>query len=85
MGNHTADLPVFLTRKDVANLLRLSPRQVDRLAKDGTLAKQKLSASRSGFERSGVEAHLAKMKGGASAVPQAGAFQRNDYGAPERS
>jgi hypothetical protein len=69
MGIHTADLPVFLTRQDVANLLRLSPRQVDRLAADGTLTKQKLSASRSGFERSGVETYLRQMAGNGSGAP----------------
>lgn len=68
-------MPVFLTRKDVANLLRLSPRQVDRLAADGVLQKQKLSASRSGFDRTGVEQHLAKMRGQTAnpSVPQASA------------
>ena len=69
MTNHTDNLPVFLTRADVANLLRITPRQIDRLAASGVLTKQKLSASRSGFERSGVEAHLAKMKGGKSVTP----------------
>jgi hypothetical protein len=56
MSTHTDNLPVFLTRADVANLLRITPRQVDRIAAVGKLRKQKLSASRSGFERAGVEA-----------------------------
>jgi hypothetical protein len=64
MSDHTDNLPVFLTRHDVANLLRITPRQVDRIAKAGVLSKQKLSASRSGFERSGVEAYLQQMNGG---------------------
>ena len=69
MTDQTANLPVFLTRSDVANLLRLSPRQVDRLATAGVLMKQKLSASRSGFERSGVESYLRTMKGSTASTP----------------
>ena len=42
MTDHTANMPVFLTRADVANLLRITPRQIDRLAASGVLTKQKL-------------------------------------------
>lgn len=52
------ETPVFLNRAEVASLLRLSPRQVDRLAAPGTLVKQKLSVSRSGFHLYGVSAYL---------------------------
>jgi hypothetical protein len=69
MAKQTPEQPRFLTRADVANLLRLTSRQVDRLAANGTLNKQKLSASRSGFARDGVEAYLAKMAGRPSSAP----------------
>jgi hypothetical protein len=74
-------MPIFLTRKDVANLLRLSPRQVDRLAADGTLTKQKLSASRSGFHRDGVSEHLRRMAGTPSSAPnpQASPSAQDDF------
>ena len=60
-------MPIFLTRREAAERLRLTTRQVDRLAKDGVLTKQKLSSHRSGFDRSGLEAHLAKLGGPARA------------------
>ena len=41
-------LPEFVTRDEVASVLRLSTRQVDRLTKSGALAKTKLGGSRSG-------------------------------------
>lgn len=39
-------------------MLRLSLRQVDRLAETGLLRKQKLSANRSGFAREDLDAYL---------------------------
>jgi hypothetical protein len=89
MSKQTADLPVFLTRADVANLLRITPRQVDRLAKAGTLNKQKLSASRSGFDRTGIETHLAKLAGKGGNAPASAPASYSDattyateYGSP---
>jgi hypothetical protein len=81
MSTQTPDMPIFLTRKDVANLLRLSPRQVDRLAADGTLTKQKLSASRSGFHRDGVAEHLRKMASATSgaSAPHATPSAHDDF------
>lgn len=66
------DSAVFLTRADVANLLRLTRRSVDRLAKDGELQKIKLGKSRSGFHPVSVERYLAKLNASASA-PQGSA------------
>ncbi|CCB66492.1 AlpA family transcriptional regulator [Hyphomicrobium sp. MC1] len=57
-------LPEHVTRAEVAEVLRLSLRQVDRLAKDGTLKKVKLSASRSGFEREDLDRYLQTLAGG---------------------
>ena len=65
MANLPAETPVFLTRADVATLLRIGSRQVDRLATAGDLAKVKLSARRTGFHRDGVEAYLATKANGA--------------------
>ncbi|MGO4682347.1 helix-turn-helix transcriptional regulator [Hyphomicrobium sp. 2TAF46] len=57
-------LPEHVTRAEVAETLRLSLRQVDRLAKEGTLKKLKLSASRSGFEREDFDRYLQTLTGG---------------------
>lgn len=51
-------LPEHVTRAEAAEVLRLSPRQVDRLARSGALKKTKLSASRSGFAREELERYL---------------------------
>jgi predicted DNA-binding transcriptional regulator AlpA len=51
-------LPEILTREETAATLRLSPRQIDRLARAGKLRKRKLGARRSGFLREDVEAHI---------------------------
>ena len=51
-------LPEHLTRKEVARVLRLSPRQVDTLAKQGKLKKKKLSDLRSGFARDEIDRYL---------------------------
>ena len=51
-------LPEHATRTEAAAALRLSPRQVDRLARSGVLKKTKLSASRSGFAREELERYL---------------------------
>lgn len=49
------DLPTFLTREDVANLLRLrAVRSVDRLVERGELKRSKLTARRTGFHRNDV-------------------------------
>jgi hypothetical protein len=51
-------LPEHVTRTEAAAVLRLSHRQVDRLARVGALKKTKLSASRSGFAREELERYL---------------------------
>lgn len=51
-------LPEHVTRAEVAKVLRLSLRQVDRLAKAGALKKKKLSAARSGFDREDFNQYL---------------------------
>lgn len=56
-------LPEHVTRAEVAETLRLSLRQVDRLARDGTLKKVKLSASRSGFDRGDLDRYLQSLTG----------------------
>jgi hypothetical protein len=63
MGDHTQDLPVFSTRDEVANLLRITKRHVDNFSKAGVLNNQKIGTSRSGFGRSGVDSCLHKMRG----------------------
>ena len=78
MANLPAETPVFLTRADVATLLRIGPRQVDRLATAGDLAKVKLAARRTGFHRDGVEAYLATKANGAG-IP-AGIPAQPEYG-----
>lgn len=60
------NLPDHLTRAEVADVLRVSPRQVDRLARSGALTKVKLSASRSGFERGELDRYLRSMRGAGS-------------------
>ena len=69
MANLPPDSPVFLTRGDVATLLRIGPRQVDRLATAGELNKVKLATRRTGFHRDGVEAYLAAKVNGANPSP----------------
>lgn len=54
-------LPEYVTRAEAAETLRLSPRQIDRLARAGALKKVKLSASRSGFEREEFERYLQEL------------------------
>ena len=61
-------LPEYVTRAEAAAVLRLSPRQVDRLAKAGTLKKTKLSASRSGFDREDFERYLQSLRDGGGYV-----------------
>jgi len=51
-------LPEHVTRAEAAEVLRLSLRQVDRLAATGQLKKRKLSANRSGFAREDLDAYL---------------------------
>lgn len=51
-------LPEHVTRAEAAKVLRLSLRQVDRLAETGVLKKRKLSANRSGFARQDLDAYL---------------------------
>ncbi|HVX37334.1 MAG TPA: hypothetical protein VHC71_14055 [Hyphomicrobium sp.] len=51
-------LPEHVTRAEAAAVLRLSLRQVDRLAEAGRLKKVSLSASRSGFEREDFDRYL---------------------------
>ena len=65
----SAKQTVYLTRKEVAAWLRLTPRQVDRMASGGVLAKQKLSARRSGFSQDGVAAYIASRNASPSASP----------------
>jgi hypothetical protein len=50
-------LPQYLTRQEVAKVLRLS-RQVNRRVAQGELKKIKLSASRSGIARSEIDKYL---------------------------
>lgn len=57
-------LPEHVTRAEAAEVLRLSLRQVDRLARDGALKKVKLSASRSGFGREDLDQYLQNLAGG---------------------
>ncbi len=54
----TKPLPEHVTRAEAAAVLRLSPRQVDRLARAGALKKTKLGASRSGFARDELDRYL---------------------------
>ena len=56
-------LPEHVTRAEAATVLRLSLRQVDRLAKSGVLKKAKLSASRSGFAREDLDQYLTSLAG----------------------
>jgi len=65
------DLPQYLTRQEVAKVLRLGTRQVDRLVRQGELHKTKLSASRSGIPRDDLERYLAQRQG-----------NENFYGSP---
>jgi hypothetical protein len=57
-------LPEHVTRAEAAAVLRLSLRQVDRLAETGVLKKRKLSASRSGFARQDLDAYLGGLGDG---------------------
>ncbi|MGO4683906.1 hypothetical protein [Hyphomicrobium sp. 2TAF46] len=50
--------PEHVTRAEAAQVLRLSLRQVDRLAETGKLKKKKPSASRSGFDREDFDHYL---------------------------
>ncbi|MBA2127567.1 hypothetical protein DLM45_15250 [Hyphomicrobium methylovorum] len=59
-------LPEHVTRAEAAKVLRLSLRQVDRLAKSGDLKKTKLGARRSGFERNDFERYLAATGNGST-------------------
>ncbi|MGO4683962.1 hypothetical protein [Hyphomicrobium sp. 2TAF46] len=67
-------LPDHVTRAEVATALRLSLRQVDRLAKSGALKKTKLSASRSGFERDDFDRYLQSIGLGDGYVSPVGSF-----------
>ena len=51
--------PDFVSRQEAAERLILTPRQIDRLAREGKLSKVKISASRSGFPRAAFEEFLA--------------------------
>jgi hypothetical protein len=57
----TKPLPEHVTRHEAATVLRLSTRQVDRLAETGKLRKVKLSANRSGFERADLDRYLQSL------------------------
>jgi len=63
-GAMSEPLPEHVTRKEAAKVLRLSVRQVDRLAKSGALKKTKLSTSRSGFEREDFDRYLRSIGAG---------------------
>ena len=65
-------LPDHVTRAEVAAALRLSLRQVDRLAKSGVLTKKKLSAARSGFDRRDFDHYLQSI--GEGYVSPVGSF-----------
>ena len=80
MANLPVETPVFLTRADVATLLRIGPRQVDRLATAGDLAKVKRSARRTGFHRDGVESYLATKMNGANPSPIPSSPAQPEYG-----
>src|SRR5262245_60089291 len=60
----------FLTRHEVADELRLSLRQLDRLVKEGKLKKVKLSDSRSGIPSEDLERYLREQQGERRARPQ---------------
>jgi hypothetical protein len=51
-------LPEHVTRSEAAKVLRLSLRQVDRLAEAGVLTKKQLSANRTGFAREDLDTYL---------------------------
>ena len=67
-------LPEHVTRTEAAAVLRLSPRQVDRLARAGALKKTKLGASRSGFARDELDRYLQELNYGDKALGGAGGY-----------
>jgi hypothetical protein len=54
-------LSEHVTRAEAAKVLRLSVRQVDRLAEAGKLTKVPLSASRGGFDRQDFDPYLQSL------------------------
>jgi hypothetical protein len=67
MGKQTPDTAIFLTRQDVANLLRMTPHNVDLLARKGKLEKTKLGPGRTGIHRDSVSQYLANLNASVSA------------------
>ncbi|CAA2141355.1 hypothetical protein [Hyphomicrobium sp. ghe19] len=67
-------LPDHVTRAEVAAALRLSLRQVDRLAAAGTLTKKKLGARRSGFDREEFDRYLKSIGEGEGYASPVGSF-----------
>lgn len=57
-------LPEHVTRAEAAAVLRLSLRQVDRLAEAGRLKKVSLSANRRGFARDDLDRYLQSVGAG---------------------
>ena len=70
----TKPLPEHVTRAEAAAVLRLSPRQVDRLARAGALKKTKLGASRSGFARDELDRYLQVLNYDDKALGGAGGY-----------
>jgi hypothetical protein len=66
MGKQTPDTAIFLTRQDVANLLRMTPHNVDLLARKGKLEKTKLGPGRTGIHRDSVSQYLANLNSSVS-------------------
>ena len=63
--------PDFVSRQEAAERLILTPRQIDRLAREGKLPKVKISASRSGFPRAAFEEFLATRPAAVHAMADA--------------
>ena len=53
-----ARTPLFLTKEEVATILRIGERQIDKLSAQGDLNKLKLSGRRVGFHRDAIEVYL---------------------------
>ena len=62
--DNKAPLPQHVTRAEAAEVLRISSRQVDRLAKAGKLRKRRLSGSRRGFLREDLDHYLSELSDG---------------------
>jgi hypothetical protein len=71
----------YVTRQKATDRLKVSPRTIDRYAAEGALAKVKLGKRRSAFKPADLEAHIAKLNGGAILADQP-VMKRQEYQSP---